>query len=46
MQHAPSQIKHALRKVYTSVSEIIMEINDLRELAFDPDRPKQNHGRF
>ena len=26
--------------------EIIMEINDLREPALDPDRPKQNRRRF
>jgi len=36
----------ALRNLYTSVYEIIMEINDLREPALDPDRPKQNRRRF
>ena len=39
-------LTQSLRNVYTSVSEIIMEINDLRELALDPDRPKQNRWRF
>ena len=28
------------------LSEIIVEINDLRELALDPDRPEQNRWRF
>jgi hypothetical protein len=27
------------------LSEIIMEINDLRKLALDPDRPEQNRWR-
>jgi len=28
------------------LSEIIVEINDLREFALDPDRPEQNRWRF
>ena len=30
----------------TELSEIIMEINDLRELVLDSDRPKQNRCGF
>jgi hypothetical protein len=35
-----------LTKNGLELSEIIMEINDLRRVAFDPDRPEQNHRQF
>ena len=33
-------------KKHSELSEIIMEINDLREISLGPDRPKQNRRRF
>ena len=35
-----------LRKNDAELSEIIMEINDLRHVACAPDRPEQDRRRF
>jgi hypothetical protein len=45
-QAAKPQNQAPLRNLYTSVSEIIMEINDLRRVACAPDRPEQDRRRF
>jgi hypothetical protein len=34
------------QKNIPKLSEIIVEINDLREFAFSPDRPERDRGRF